>query len=124
VEDYYAAVLTPVAIELKIADNWSYTELSDALRNQLVGQYMRDQRSRHGVFLLTWHGRKRRWRHPESGRMLAFDQVLVHLREEASAIVAQDPGVDNLAVVGVDLTLRDAKVLRRSSACAAAAASE
>ena len=119
-----ADVDAPVAIELKIADNWSYTQLSAALRDQLVGRYMRDQRSRYGVFLLTWHGGKQRWRHRGSSRILAFDQLVVSLQEEADAIVAQDPGVDDLAVVGVDLTRRDASVPRRSSACAATVASE
>ncbi|MFQ5953988.1 MAG: hypothetical protein ACE5JZ_02880 [Kiloniellales bacterium] len=115
-----ADVDAPVAIELKMADSWSYKELSDALKNQLVGQYLRDCRSRNGVFLLTWHGRKQRWRHPTRGRMLDFDQIVASLREEADRIVAQDEEVDVLAVVGVDLTRRTASASQRSLAGAAA----
>lgn len=110
----------PVAIELKMADNWSYRQLSDALSNQLVGQYLRDCRSCYGVFLLTWHGRKKRWRHPASGRMLVFDRMVASLLEETDTIVAQDRKVDGLALVGVDLTQRTASASQRSLVGAAA----
>src|SRR5215467_163251 len=50
------AVDAPIPIELKIADKWSYAELVERLHNQLVGQYLREVRSKFGIFLLVWQG--------------------------------------------------------------------
>ena len=100
-----ANVDAPVPIELKISDNWTYSELSERLRNQLVGQYLRDDRSRFGVFLMTWHGGKR-WRYQNRGAVLTLNQLVVRLQQEAHEIAVENPNVDSLAVVGIDLTRR------------------
>src|SRR5258706_11818692 len=36
------------SVEVKIADSWSVRELETALRNQLVGQYLRHEKGRAG----------------------------------------------------------------------------
>ena len=42
----------PVPIELKLADNWSGPKLFERLENQLCGDYLRDDSSNRGIFLL------------------------------------------------------------------------
>ena len=52
----------PVPVELKIADKWSGPDLFERLENQLCGDYLRDNRSRRGIFLLVYRGEKKRER--------------------------------------------------------------
>jgi hypothetical protein len=95
----------PVAIELKIADKWSYSQLVDRLQNQLVGQYLRDARSRFGIFLLVWRGPER-WRTPDTGSILSFSQLAERLQVEARAILQERHDLEEIKVVGIDLTRR------------------
>jgi len=50
----------PVPIELKIAENGSGTKLLEQLNNQLCGQYLRDNKSNCGIFLLICFNRNRK----------------------------------------------------------------
>jgi hypothetical protein len=53
----------PISIEIKIADRYSsLAAFKRALRSQLVGQYMRDERCHHGVLVLVFTGRRSNWR--------------------------------------------------------------
>ena len=62
-----------VVAEVKISDNnWSLTDLIHALRNQLVGQYLRHSNCKAGCLLLTYHGRKNYWIHPVTKARLTF----------------------------------------------------
>ena len=94
----------PIGIEIKIAENWSGAELQERLFNQLIGQYLRAADSRHGIFLLTFHGKKKHWEEPGSKKKLTFPELLSWLEEEAAKILPQLSGVDNLLVLGIDLT--------------------
>ena len=52
-------------VEVKIADNnWTLKELEQALRDQLVGKYLRDVDCKAGCLLLTYRGKKKYWVHP------------------------------------------------------------
>ena len=95
----------PTGIEVKIADKWSGADLRERLFNQLVAQYLRAAESNHGVFLLTYHGRKKAWEHPDTGEKLNFDQLLEWLKNEAETFLKQSTKVETLVVVGIDLTL-------------------
>lgn len=68
-------------IEIKLADNWSGNELENALRNQLVGQYLRHETSSVGCLLLTYHGRKGHWEHPKTGKNLTFPEIINYLAD-------------------------------------------
>ena len=59
-----------VVMEVKIADKWTLTELAEALRKQLVGQYLRHESCAAGCLLLTCRGKKKWWRRPDSGKRL------------------------------------------------------
>ena len=102
------AVDAPITIELKIADKWTGPELSERLHNQLVGQYLRDVRSKFGIYLLVWRGLelKKHWEGQESGKRMSFTELVVHLQTQADEILANRYDLDAIRVIGIDLTAR------------------
>ena len=88
-------------LEIKIADNWRLTELERALRDQLVGKYMRHSDCKAGCLLLTWRGEKKSW---GRGERLTFGQLVERLREKAKAVEGDPPHDVRLGVFGLDLT--------------------
>lgn len=100
------AIDAPCVVELKISDNWSYGEHRERLANQLVGQYLRDARSRFGVFLLVRRF-KLRWR---SNRMLTFEALVECVQNEADRIVLERSDLDGIKVIGIDLMKRKLKM--------------
>jgi hypothetical protein len=93
------------AIEVKIVDNgWALTDLERALRNQLVGQYLRHDSCKAGCLLLTYNGTKHYWEHETPGARLRFDEVVYRLNQIAKAIEAQEEHGVVLTVCGLDLT--------------------
>jgi hypothetical protein len=88
-------------IEVKCANKWTYTELVDSLKDQLIGKYMRDQNSHHGVLLLGHLGGKERWKAPD-GEDLPFNDLIGALQKEADRIASRNSQVSSLALVGID----------------------
>lgn len=88
-------------LEIKIADKWTLTELERALRDQLVGKYMRHSDCKAGCLLLTWRGEKKSW---GRGERLTFGQLVERLREKAKAVEGNPPHDVRLGVFGLDLT--------------------
>jgi hypothetical protein len=92
-------------IEVKIADErWSLTELEQALRIQLVGQYLRHDSCRAGCLLLTYDGKKDYWIDPGTKERLSFARVVDYLRRSAQSIEQELGYKVRLAVQSVDLT--------------------
>ena len=97
----------PVPTELKIADKWTGTQLFERLENQLCGDYLRDDRSSCGIYLLVNRGEERKqWEHPATGARLDFAGLVDALQSHASIHIANDPKVEAITVVGIDLTKR------------------
>jgi hypothetical protein len=92
------------AIELKIADKWTLTELEDALRDQLVVQYLRHDTCRAGCLLLTYHGKKQYWEKPTTRQRLSFSELIEHLRSLAQVIEQERNYEVLLHVCPLDLT--------------------
>ena len=92
----------PVCVEVKRANHYSFTELVDALRTQLVGKYLRDRRARYGVLFLANLDPDRRWE-PGPGESLTFQQVVERLEALARELLGTTAGVEGLRVVGVEL---------------------
>lgn len=92
------------AIEVKIADKWTLTKLEDALRDQLVAQYLRHDTCRVGCLLLTYHGKKQSWEKPTTRQRLSFPEVIEHLRSLAQAIERERNYEVLLHVCPLDLT--------------------
>ena len=97
----------PVPTELKIADKWTGTQLFERLENQICGDYLRDDRSTSGIYLLVNRGEERgHWDHPLTGTRMDFAQLVDALQSHASSHIANDPKVEAVRVIGIDLTAR------------------
>ncbi len=104
----------PVSIEIKIAENWSFAQLRDALYKQLVGQYLRPHKSRHGILLLCSRPeakrdkkkvkqatmKRKQWN--VRGEMLGFGEIVRMLQHEARSLVSMRGDIDALDVFGID----------------------
>ena len=70
-------------IEVKIGDDRnSLSDLETALKDQLLGQYLRAEGGRSGCLLITTNGDRSVWR-SQSGDVFDFDQMIARLRTEA-----------------------------------------
>ena len=93
-----------VAVEVKIADNWSLTRLEQALRNQLVGQYLRHNNCKAGCLLLTYNGEKGYWIHAETRKHVKFPEIIKLLNDKAQALQEEKLHDVRISVFGLDLT--------------------
>lgn len=100
-------VATAVPIELKLVDKgWSGPDLCERLRNQLIGDYLRERRATEGIMLLVWQGREpdRRWQIGD--QRVPFADLASALRRYWDSIAPRYPQVNSIEIIGVDLTLR------------------
>ena len=97
----------PVPMELKLADNWSGTHLHERLENQLCGSYLRDMHSRYGIFTLVYRGKKKYWKLHSGNRRATFGQLIDSLREHWQLLSPSFPEIDEIEVIGIDLTRRE-----------------
>lgn len=103
-------VTSPVPIELKVLDKgWSGQALCERLRNQLAGDYLREETAGCGVFLLVWQGRsdKRNWE--INGKHVTLPELPAALGEYWETVSDDFPGVAAIKVILIDFTVRDAK---------------
>lgn len=100
-----AGIDTPVAVELKLADKWTGPELFERFENQLSAAYLRDRRSLHGIYVLMNQGTKRFWELP-TGMRVDFQGLVNALTGHWQALAPRFPRVDEVAVIGIDLTRR------------------
>ncbi|MEW6669398.1 MAG: hypothetical protein AB1512_29655 [Thermodesulfobacteriota bacterium] len=99
-----SAVTGPIAIEIKRANKLSYSELEAALADQLVGRYLRDIRSRHGILLLAHLGGKGGWRPEGRSTLLEFSALVGRLNEVATRLAHERNDLAALRVIGIDFT--------------------
>jgi hypothetical protein len=91
-------------IEIKVAESWTFTQLQEALTEQLCGQYLRSREARHGILLLVHQqGRPMGWK-DESGAFMDFATVVQRLTEMANRIAAEGPDAAQPSVVVVDVS--------------------
>lgn len=96
----------PVPTELKLADGWTGPQLFERLENQLAGDYLRDSRSNRGIFALVYRGQKQGWDVPNAPNRVGFDGLVEALRGHWEAISGRFPNVEEITVIGIDLTKR------------------
>lgn len=96
----------PVPAELKLADNWSGPKLFERLEHQLCGDYLHDNRSRRGIFVLVYRGEKSSWDVPGSDDRVDFAGLIVTLQDHWQQISSKFPKIDDITVIGIDLTKR------------------
>jgi hypothetical protein len=94
-----------VPAELKLAERWAGPKLFERLEIQLSGDYLRDNRSARGIFVLVNRTKGRRWLLP-SRELVDFDRLLGALRDHWNSIAGKHPHVEDLTVVGIDLSKR------------------
>ncbi|MBU2122963.1 MAG: hypothetical protein KJ999_21315 [Gammaproteobacteria bacterium] len=95
-----------VPAELKIADNWTGAQLFERLEGQLAGDYLRDDASSRGIYLLVWRGaKKERWQIPGGG-LVNFAELLDALQAHWKSVGHTHPQVEEIRVIGIDLTKR------------------
>lgn len=100
-------VHSPVPIELKLLDkDWSGPKLCERLRNQLAGDYLREESAGCGVMLLVWQGKSPDKRWEIGGQRVGLDELKNVLKLYWLSIADQYPGVAEIEVVVIDLTLR------------------
>ncbi|MEO7324031.1 MAG: hypothetical protein ABIW82_04305 [Dokdonella sp.] len=102
----------PVPVELKIADKWTGPRLHERLEEQLCGDYLRDARSNRGIFALVFRGERAGWDLPSGGRANTFEALVQSLQDHWASISGRYSGVDDVRVVGIDLTKRGSRVNR------------
>jgi hypothetical protein len=99
-----------VPIELKVLDKgWSGPELCERLRNQLVGDYLREETAGCGVMLLVWQGQSTKSHWEIGERRVALTGLKEALKSYWSTIANNFSGVATIEVIVIDLTIRDAK---------------
>jgi hypothetical protein len=96
----------PVPAELKLADKWTGTKLFERLENQLCGDYLRDNRSNRGLFILVYSGGKAGWDIPGAPNRVDFAELVNALQRHWETLSPAFPGVENITVIGIDLTKR------------------
>jgi hypothetical protein len=108
----------PVPAELKLADKWTGPHLFERLEVQLCGDYLRDVRSSRGIFLLVYLGTKSYWDLPNGRRAKTFEMLVDELQRHWTLISNDYPGVEDIRVIGIDLTQRgiDTKATKAAKA--------
>ncbi|MFJ9990380.1 hypothetical protein ACIQSO_06555 [Pseudomonas putida] len=97
-----------IPTELKLADKWTGPKLEERLENQLCGDYMRDARSRYGIFLLVYHGIKpgRGWQMSDGKLARSFNELVAKLQKRWEQLAPTYPNIEDVLVIGIDLTKR------------------
>lgn len=101
------SVHSPVPIELKLLDkDWSGNDLCERLRNQLAGDYLREETAGCGVFLLVAQniGQKKYW--IVNGKNVVLTELADALKNYWQGISEQYPGVLAIDVIVIDLSER------------------
>lgn len=106
----------PVPAELKLADKWTGPHLFERLDIQLCGDYLRDIRSSRGIFLIVYLGTKSYWDLPNGRRAETFGMLVDELQRHWTLLSNEYPGVEDIRVIGIDLTQRgiDAKAAKET----------
>ena len=95
------AIAGAITIEVKIAERWSYLQLLESVREQIVGRYLRDTKSVYGILAIASSGPKRGWRHDDGTAIPSFADLLKRLQVDVASMESQ-LAVKEMRVVGID----------------------
>lgn len=103
-----------LAIEIKVAESWSITQLDAALSEQLCGRYLRAPDARHGILLLVHQdARPRGWKDPETSQFLTLAELTERLCQLAAEIASAAPDAPQPEIAIVDVSSCDDKRTKR-----------
>ena len=94
--------------ELKLLDKgWSGPKLCERLRNQLAGDYLREESAGCGVMLLVWQGKmhKKHWK--INSHRVELSELANAMKLYWQGITDEFPGIEAIDVVVIDLTQRE-----------------
>jgi len=98
-------VNSPVPIEIKLLDKgWSGNKLCERLRNQLVGDYLRESEASCGIMLLIAAKTNKQWK--VDNRHVSLNQLREALTSYWISISKDYPHVNAIEVIVIDLNLR------------------
>lgn len=98
--------ITSVPVELKILDkNWKGKDLCERLRNQLIGDYLREENAGCGIFLLVAQNIiEKTWE--INGKQVILSELENVLQEYWHSIAHEWPKIDSIKVIVIDLNKR------------------
>ncbi len=103
-----------VAVEMKHGGmDWTVPKLEASLSSQLAKRYLKPQRRRHGVFVISNH-RSRRWK-TDAGGEIGFAALIARLQRQAELLTTNSTGPIHVAVRGVDAVLPEKKGKARAA---------
>lgn len=105
----HALIPSPVPIELKLLDNWTGPQLCERLRNQLAGDYLRENTAGCGVMLLVWKGKSDQEHWQIGEQRVTLSGLKDALKSYWDTVASYFPGIVAIDVILIDLTVRDAK---------------
>lgn len=98
-------VQSPVPIELKLLDkNWSGRKLCERLRNQLAGDYLREESAGCGIFLLISLNTEKNWM--VEGKKVGIEGLAPALKEYWKAISHGYTGIEEIEVIVINMNKR------------------
>lgn len=98
-------VHSPVPIELKLLDkSWSGSDLCERLRNQLAGDYLREETAGCGIFLLVSMHVNKQWE--INGSLVGLHKLAAALTKYWLDISYEYSGVESIKVIVIDLAKR------------------
>jgi hypothetical protein len=98
-----------VALEIKVAESWTLSELEIALTDQLCGKYLRARDARYGILLLVHQRPKPRgWTQPNGGK-LTFAKVVKRLEKAAVKISGLATDTPQPEISTIDVTVLNEK---------------
>lgn len=105
-----AHVTSPVPIELKLLDKgWSGPQLCERLRNQLAGDYLREETAGFGVLLLISQGNSTKSRWQIGDQRVLLTELEKSLKSYWRSVANNFPGVLAIDVILIDLKARESK---------------
>ncbi|CDT62423.1 conserved hypothetical protein [Vibrio coralliirubri] len=98
-------VHSPVPIELKLLDKkWSGNKLCERLRNQLAGDYIREESAKCGVFLLVSQKMNQKW--IINDNQVGLNDLADSLKSYWLEISHNYVGIEEIAIIVIDLVKR------------------
>ncbi len=91
-------------LEIKVAESWSLAQLEKALIDQLAGRYLRERNRRHGTLLLVHQKARAEGWYDKHGALLAFPEVVTHLRRLANELGGEGPDPVHLEIAVIDVS--------------------
>ncbi|HIW06616.1 MAG TPA: hypothetical protein H9889_04750, partial [Candidatus Ignatzschineria merdigallinarum] len=97
--------ITSVPVELKVLDKqWSGNNLCERLRNQLAGDYLREENAGCGIFLLVAQNTDKTWE--INGKQITLSELENVLQEYWHSIAHEWTKIDSIKVIVIDLNKR------------------